>query len=278
MTPTPAQLRNPILASIGKLTNFQVGVEVSSNDVTNDVLACLGYTPDDMKKARNNVNFAATQTLRDKGMLAPLLRRGMWALSQDGVAAARAVACVKTETPEVPVACVPVPTISEWDDDIMGSPVFTTILQDSYAGDNYIKVLGISQVRCFGGFRESSSICLTCPVAGSCQAHQFKSFSEVAARLNQRAATLNDGTPHIVPVKSSVVRDDSLADIMFDMEHGSKPAPKPKKVSSHEMTASVDSVCYRCNGSLYEGSTVIFDTGKGVRHKHDCVVIKAVQK
>jgi hypothetical protein len=286
MTPTPAQLRDPILLALGKLAAWQADVEVDGGDVTQAVLDGLGYVPDDPKKARNNVNFAATQTMRGVGFIAPATRRGVWALTQDGAARARVLAgepaaptppVVAAPPPPAPVAAPPPPppavVESPWADDKAGVVLFTEHVADTYSGDNYIRSLGISETRCFGGFRGDVPTCLSCPVARSCRAHQYVKFSEAAATLRSRdtalaAARSREPSP-VVQVESP----DDLSAIMDDFERTDKPPPATPAAGSPEsgmeVEAPVDSVCYLCGGKLPEKSLVVWNT-KGFRHKPAC--------
>jgi hypothetical protein len=277
-TPTPKQVKHHILVSMGRLSNHLAGVDVDNKEVVAAVLASLGYEPDDIVKARNNINFAATQILRPGGLLMPKSKRGMWALTAEGVAQASKtewasapsapVAPVAPVAPAAPVAPVapaapvaPVaPVPSPWADDSAGVPVYHSILPDTYCDDAYIRTIGVSKSRCFGGFRQSEPICASCPVAGSCQTHQLMAFSEASAALSRTSTTPT-------PSKKHTAAHD-LKDIMDDLE-GAAASPAPAR-KSLEITAMVDSICYICHGLLPEGSTVLYTPNRGMSHLNSC--------
>ena len=284
MTPTPNQLHNPILLALGKLSGFLPDVEVGGGDVSDYVLANLGYVPEDEKKARNNLNFAATQKLRPAGLLSPQGRRGFWALTQAGVEAAQALSGLGVgDTPPPPVSAAPARVSvapapdpeSPWANDPVG--VVIPLRADAYTPDEYIRTLGITSLPCFGGFRSPNPVCDPCPLAGSCQSHQFATYSSASASILRRGATppSPEPIPAIEPDPSSpplppggfapeVVQ--SLADIMGSLTEQAAPAPVEK-----QMPAPVDSVCFLCHKRLPEKSVETFVVGKGFRHTAKCV-------
>lgn len=256
MTPTPAQLKEPILRAIAQRSGFRAGISCSSKEVTEDVLRDLGYVPDDLQKARNNINFAATQGLRKEGLLAEATQRGSWALTEEGLAR-----CTDpTEKPEPPTAeSTPA---SPWVEDTGGMSFFSKLPVDTYVDDPYIRALAIASTRCFGGYSEQEETCATCPLARSCLAQQCTLISAMprvvvpVGQPNEEPRAAEKQTPDATEL--SKITEEFEATLSESVDN------------SVDVTVIIESVCYRCYEKLKEGLIARYDPKRGYRHRDAC--------
>lgn len=271
MTLTPKQAQQPILRALGALTSNQAGVAVSSREVTEEVLRNIGFVPDNLAKARNMINFAATQSLRSMGLLAPAEEgvRGMWALSELGVATLLGAAPLPPKaapTPsEEPTVEAPVeePTVevppSPWADDPEGVVVAWATLADTYSTDPYILALA-QKTPCFGS-RSDCEVCRSCPIARSCQDKLFERYATLVPLEKNEPESKKSPT--------------SLGGIMDDLERGlsgeASPVEPPVEPPGISKAPPVESICYRCRKTLPANKVETYVPGKGYRHTLFCL-------
>jgi hypothetical protein len=267
MPPSPEELRSALLTALGKLSGFRAGFAVPCADVIREVTSSLDGGLEDALQS------TATAQIR-AGFLAHTIARGTWALTPKGVERAQTILWIFPATDTPPTSTVTalfadmVVPPSPWADDKAGVCVFDEVHQDTYSDDNYIRVLGVSHILCFGGYRRNTPVCGTCPIAGSCQAHQFLSFSEVASTLNRQRNTPAKPTPITPEPVSKSAQDKALQEILDGLkEPNTPPTPVERGV---DQPVPVDSLCYLCFKKLSEGSVETFITGKGFRHKGPC--------
>lgn len=266
---SPELLRSNLLIALGKLSGFRAGFAVPCADVIREVTSSLDGEQGDVA---TEIQSVATSQIR-AGFLSLTIARGTWALTSKGVERAQTILWIfpASDTPaEAPASLFPDMVVppSPWADDAAGVRVFDEVRQDTYSDDNYIRVLGVSQILCFGGYRSASPICGACPIAGSCQSHQFLSFSEVASALNRQRNVPAKPATVTPPEPTKSERDKALRDILDGLGETTPPATPVER--GVDQPVPVDSLCYLCFKKLSEGDIATFITSKGYRHKGAC--------
>jgi hypothetical protein len=184
--------QNPLLRTLGKLSNFTAGVVVSADATYDGILAIMGIT-DPAEHGTNDasgqpqvikwIQWANKNCVKAGLTENPAGTRGKWTLTNDGVKESWDLATqagdempnnmtlVTDSTPATPAA-----------------PVLNLILPTSdvlgYHHDAYVRKLAIDQTGCFGNHSSyGASVCPNCPLRSECRNRQISEFSKLALVL-----------------------------------------------------------------------------------------------
>jgi len=243
--PTATTFREPLLRVLGELADLRVGREVPMDDALAAVYEATGYAEDQFGKDNHGyfrvrlwVQQAFNKLLRKQGLTVKV-RRGTWALTEQGVATAALLLGRDVPDDDEPLATEesepgqePVEDVSEEPRETPdpeapptpppaydgGEGVVWTLgdRTNTYNDDPYIRALAIAATECFGEWSARSDICADCPLSGACKGALMGRMAEVAEKLHLRdeIAALGDS------VKGSGGDDDldDIADIIEAIE------------------------------------------------------------
>lgn len=270
----------PLLISLYELSNGEADKFVSFKETHAPTCARLGVDIHQYGYGQNKrpqtivwIGWAFTKYLRDAG-LGKLKGRGKWALTDEGVARAKAfIAMDTTDTTDTPIE---IPTImAKVEDDteplvqtvgisLAVGPVSKTETH-TYHTDPYIRSLAIAETKCFGYFASRSPVCPTCGLGGACRnkisaemsslAQTLAEEDQAAARAAAEAAALPVAEPAPQPTAPPVVT----------------PSPAPTNTGTWDnseaeiIVAHVAARCYRCSEPIEGGTEVYWIKDKGDR-------------
>jgi cytochrome c553 len=169
--------------------------------------------------------------------------------------------------------------VSPWADDTVGVCLYQSFPEDTYANDPYIKSIAIGKTPCFGGYDAGSTVCGGCPVSGSCLSHQILRLSKIAeglrradlaaeTRANKAAQTVNT----VSDTARAQFKDEDLDDILDELSSKDEPKPgsPPPPLDPNrgtKISATVESRCYSCKGTIPKGAAALHVPNKGIRHE-----------
>ncbi len=260
---------DPLLAVLLHLSNGQSEVAVPFRNTWDPICTVAGVTLDQYGQDSDGKNWVsqwighAFRELKRK-KLGLQKGRGRWALTADGVQAAKAAG---SYTP--PVAAPPMAAVdddSKPEPDTILPPVTGVSLAigpssatDNYHDDPYIRALAVSLTKCYGLHSAKSPICKTCPLQHSCRGKVAGLLSALAAELEAQdlAAIAAAAAPSPTPTETTddSVRDDNVPDGGWD---NSRAEPIICRVGG--------GVCYRCNDVIVENEPCFWirdDTSTG---------------
>lgn len=263
---TASNFRDPLLRVLGTLTGFKAGKSVDMSTTYPHVMTLMDIS-DEMAYGVNEasgspmvikwIQWAFTGLVDAKPSLGERKGRGLWALTEAGVDAARQLGGV-TIAPLDPVTTQASATLTTPSPSPVPAPVVvggvsllvgTGFPTDTYDPDPYIRSLVIEQTGCFGAFTDNpSAICTKCPISGACRNAQFALMSRLARTLASEDKAASAPAPAPAPAPASGKGKKGK-------DSGSSKAGKVNWRKAEEVVAHVESECTICGNKVAKGES-----------------------
>lgn len=252
--PTAAQLREPLLRALGRLTALRANVSVNVDAVRAEVYRETGYAEDQFgvdaptgsPRLRLVIQQAFNKNLKIHGLVQSE-DRGEWMLTEQGVTIAAAMLGSAANS----LVAFDGGSGQAW---ALGSQV------DTYSDDPYLTRIAAEATACFGEFSARSDVCTTCPIAGSCKAAVLKRLEKLASELrlrdDEQRRKAAQPAPAVLPDA-----DDDINDIIRAIEQETAP-----DLSGEEITVDSSSKCSHCKGKIPQGEKAMWIKNRGVYH------------
>jgi len=264
--PSAKDFREPLLLTLGEMSNWTSDVPVHHESVTPPILTKMGIDGVDQYGRQDASGKPwivlwiswAFRALKDSGE-AIQIGRGQWGLTSVGVNAAMGLARSKGQF--VPDAVIISP--------VAPKDMFTTLIKPEYHPDPYIRQVALNQTRCVGHWSDRSSVCGKCRLEADCKQVMFAKLTELAKCLDA-GTTLppqeTDKNPSPLNPALSFTHQGRWTLVTF--ADGSTKVCKGKDMLRIPIT--VESKCEHCNQIIPIGSNGYWTPRAGVFHE-DCI-------
>jgi hypothetical protein len=251
-TPTAKTFRNPLLTVLGNESGWKAEEGVNFNTVIDAVCAAEGLTRDEHGARDYDEKPWVVIWIRDafrwakRRGLGKQIRRGLWALTEDGLAHAADVAGH-------------VLTVAPLDDDSKADESTGLSLvvgpgnpDEGYHSNPYVRSTAAAQTECFGNYSPKSPTCGSCGLSGGCQNLVAALYSVLASELAAKDAEAAKAA------KDAMVRPPAGDPTPAPTPAPKDTAPTPPKggwdnSGSQPIVSFVDSTCYRCGKAIPKG-------------------------
>lgn len=175
MSLTAKDFHNPLLRTLGRLSDWKTNQSLPFKDTFGPVMAIMGIhslEEHGINRSSGQPNVVkwiqwAFKNLKGQGLTtAP--SRGRWALSEEGLVEARRLNQLVVKEQPIDNVPLPVPQQAEF---------------QGYHPDPYIVYLGARSTPCFSHFTSRSPICKSCPLLGDCKDATWAAMSALSRSL-----------------------------------------------------------------------------------------------
>jgi len=258
---TAKSFRDDLLTVLGTESKWEAEAGVDFNTVIDNVCAAKGVTRDSHGLRDYDDMPYVVIWIRDafrwakRRGLGVQVKRGQWALTEDGLEKAADLAGH-------------VLTVASVDDDSKADESTGLCLvvgpgnpDEGYHSDPYVRATAAKQTECYGHYSAKAPTCSTCGLVGGCQNLVAALYSTIAAEL----AEADKAEAERLAAEAAMASTAAKATAPKPTSTPAAPAPTPTPTTPvapaggwdntaiQPIVSFVDSTCYRCGKSIPKG-------------------------